>query len=66
MTVVARTLISMTIADPGKIELNVPRASGLRDLSSPEVREKIVSDAKRDAQKSVLRARRSKRLLQSR
>lgn len=51
----------MTIADPGKVRI-VPSAAGLRDLSDPAVREQIINEAKRDAQKSVLRARRSNRL----
>jgi len=55
----------MTIADPGKVEI-VPSATGLRDLSDPAVRERIVNEAKRDAQKSVLRARRSNRLFLTR
>lgn len=55
----------MTIAEPGKVEL-ASRASGLRDLTDPAVRERIVDEAKRDAQKSVLRALRSKRLFLAR
>ncbi|MFS0852553.1 hypothetical protein [Microbacterium sp. 179-I 3D4 NHS] len=49
----------MTIADPGKVEL-LSRASDLRDLSNPAVREQIVNEAKQDAQKSVLRGRRNR------
>lgn len=51
----------MTITDPGKVQM-IPQPTGLRDLSDPVVREQIANEARQDAKKSILRARRSKRL----
>ncbi|MCJ1675582.1 hypothetical protein MT355_20140 [Rathayibacter sp. VKM Ac-2929] len=51
----------MTIADPGKVELSQPRRDGLRDLTNAAVRKEIIDEARRDAQRSIARSRRSRR-----
>ena len=49
----------MTMSTPGKIERTPPRSTQLRDLSSQRVRDQIVSEARRDANSSLLRNRRA-------
>jgi len=49
----------MTISTPGKIERTPQRSSRLRDLSNKVVREQIVSEARKDANSTLLRNRRS-------
>ncbi|ROQ04425.1 hypothetical protein EDF54_2634 [Rathayibacter sp. PhB93] len=51
----------MTITDPGKVELSEPRRDGLRDLTDVAVRQQILDEARRDAQRSVARTRRGRR-----
>ena len=47
----------MTISTPGKIE-RTSRSPRLRDLSSKTVRDQLVSEARADANSSLLRNRR--------
>jgi len=48
----------MTISIPGKIE-RTPHATRLRDLSNKAVRDQIVSEARKDANSTLLRNRRA-------
>lgn len=48
----------MTISTPGKIDRTPSRSVPLRDLSNKSVRDQIVSEARKDANSSLVRARR--------
>jgi len=48
----------MSISTPGKIERQAPRPSRLRDLTNKTVRDQIVSEARKDANSSLIRNRR--------
>ena len=48
----------MNISTPGKIERTLP-SPGLRDLTDKNVRDQIVSEARKDANSSLLRNRRA-------
>lgn len=52
----------MPIADSGKVKLTAPHPRMLRDLSDPVVRQQIANKAQRDAEKTVLRLRRNRRV----
>ncbi|MBC7593619.1 MAG: hypothetical protein H7288_06740 [Kineosporiaceae bacterium] len=49
----------MSISTPGKIERTSPRSPRLRDLSSKTVRDQIVSEARKDANSTLIRNRRA-------
>jgi hypothetical protein len=48
----------VTISTPGKIERTTP-SPGLRDLTDKNVRDQIVSEARKDANSSLARNRRA-------
>jgi len=45
----------MTDSTPGKIERTPPHVTQLRDLSNKAVRDQIVSEARKDANSTLLR-----------
>jgi hypothetical protein len=45
----------MTASTPGKIERTPARSTQLRDLSDPNVRDQILSEARKDAHATLLR-----------
>ncbi|WP_166790653.1 MULTISPECIES: hypothetical protein [unclassified Cryobacterium] len=49
----------MTISTPGKIERMPMRSTRLRDLSNENVRNQIVSEARKDASSTLIRNRRA-------